>query len=117
MIKLIGTAYKRDDFTHEEFFDYWRDVHAPISAQVPGVRGYVVSEVMSRLSGELQCDAFVEQWYDDEAAFEAASVTPEATAAWDDVQRYAKTTGTFWVVKEHVILPRPDVAPTWEVNR
>ena len=27
MIKLIGTAYKRDDFTTEGFFEYWRDVH------------------------------------------------------------------------------------------
>jgi hypothetical protein len=33
MLKLIGTAYKRDDFTTKEFFDYWRDVHAPISAK------------------------------------------------------------------------------------
>lgn len=117
MIKLIGTAYKRDDFTREEFFEYWREVHAPISAKVPGVRGYVVSEVIRKLDGELETEAFVEQWYDDEAAFEAASATPEAQAAWDDVPRYAKTTGTFWVVKEHVIVPRPDTPVTWSVNR
>ncbi len=116
MIKLIGTAYKRDDFTTEEFFDYWRDVHAPISRSVPGVRGYVVSEVLSRLTGELQAEAFVEQWYDDEAAFEEASQTAEAAAAWDDVQKYAATTGTFWVVKEHVIIPRPDAPVTWGVE-
>ena len=23
MIKTIGTAYRRDDFTKDEFFDYW----------------------------------------------------------------------------------------------
>ena len=117
MIKLIGTAYKRDDFTTEEFFDYWRDVHAPNSANVPGVRGYVVSEVVRKLQGELHTEAFVEQWYDDEAAFEAASQTPEAAAAWEDVGNYAKTTGTFWVVKEHVIVPRPHIEPTWGVGQ
>ena len=52
VIKLIGTAYKRDDFTTKEFFDYWFDVHVPISATLPGLRGYVVSEVVRKLGGE-----------------------------------------------------------------
>ena len=117
MIKLIGTAYKRDDFTSEEFMRYWMDVHAPISARAPGLRGYVVSEVVRKLQGELHSEAFVEQWYDDEAAFEASGESPEVAAAWEDVGRYAKTTGTFWMVKEHVIIPPPDLGPglvaTW----
>ena len=29
MIKMIGTAYKRDDFTTEEFFRYWREFTRP----------------------------------------------------------------------------------------
>ena len=121
MIKVIGTAYKRDDFTREEFFDYWRDVHAPISAKAPGLRGYVVSEVTRKLQGELETEAFVEQWFDDEAAFENAAASPELAAAWDDVPKYAKTTGTFWVVKEHVIIPPPQretgVGKSWEIGR
>jgi 3-oxoacyl-[acyl-carrier protein] reductase len=107
MIKAIGTAYKRDDFTNKEFFDYWLDVHGPISAKAPGLRGYVVSEVIRRLQGELETEAFVEQWFDDEAAFQQAGASPEVAAAWEDVPRYAKTTGTFWLVKEHVIIPPP----------
>ena len=50
-VKLAGTAYRRDDFTLEAFFEYWRNVHAPISGSVPGLGGYVVSEVRSLLSG------------------------------------------------------------------
>ncbi len=118
MIKLIGTAYKRDDFTTEEFYDYWMDVHAPISAKAPGLRGYVVTEVTRKMAGELESEAFVEQWYDDEEALEAATASTEAAAAWDDVQKYAKTTGTFWVAKEHIIIPPPDQGPglvsTWK---
>lgn len=121
MIKAIGTAYKRDDFTREEFFRYWLDVHAPISAKAPGLRGYVVSEVIRKLQGELEADAFVEQWFDDEAAFEAAAGSQEVAAAWEDVPRYAKTSGTFWIVKEHVIIPPPDLGPglanTWGEGR
>ncbi len=102
MIKLIGTAYRRDDFTPEEFFRYWREVHAPFSASAPGLCGYVVSEVVRKLQGELEADAFVEQWWEDEAAFETWSATPGAAAAWADVANYARTDGTFWWTREHV---------------
>jgi uncharacterized protein (TIGR02118 family) len=111
MIKLIGTAYKRDDFTTDEFFKYWNEIHAPISAQAPGIRGYVVSEVIRKIAGDLHVEAFVEQWYDDEEAFEAANQSPQVAAAWEDVAKYAKTTGTFWVVKEHVLIPPPIEGP------
>lgn len=111
MIKAIGTAHKRDDFTTREFFDYWLDVHAPISARGPGLRGYVVTEVIRKIQGELETEAFVEQWWDDEAAFERAMTSPELAEAWDDVQKYAKTTGTFWLGREHVLIPPPDRGP------
>ncbi|MFQ5426516.1 MAG: EthD family reductase [Gaiellales bacterium] len=107
MIKVIGTAYKRDDFETKEFFDYWRDVHAPVSSKTGPMRGYVVSEVLRKLQGEIEADAFVEQWWDDEEAFERAAETPEMAAAWEDVGNYAKQTGTFWIVKEHVYIPPP----------
>jgi uncharacterized protein (TIGR02118 family) len=107
MVKLIGTAYKRDDFTTEEFFRYWREVHAPITGKCPGLRGYVVSEVLRKLQGDLEADAFVELWFDDEEALDYAMASPEEEAAWADVGNYAKLTGTFWVAKEHVYIPAP----------
>jgi uncharacterized protein (TIGR02118 family) len=111
VIKVIGTAYKRDDFTTEEFFRYWHDVHAPLSARAPDLRGYVVSEVVRKLQGELEADAFVEQWFDDEAAMERADASPEVEAAWVDVPKYAKMTGSWWVTKEHVYIPPPILGP------
>lgn len=111
MIKVIGTAYKRADFSTKDFFDYWRDVHAPISAKSGPMRGYVVSEVIGKIAGELEADAFVEQWWDDQAAFEKAAESPEMAAAWEDVSNYAKTSGTFWITKEHVYIPPPITGP------
>ena len=111
MFKVTGTAHKRDDFSAREFFDYWRDVHAPISAKAPGIRGYVVSEVIRKLTGELEVDAFVTQWWDDEEAYERAVVSPEVAAAWEDVPKYAKMTGTSWAVREHVYIPPPIIGP------
>jgi uncharacterized protein (TIGR02118 family) len=119
VIKLIGTAYKRDDYTTKEFFDYWRDTHAAISAKSGPIRGYVASEVIRKLhnpnnpdgEGEIQVDGFVEQWWDDEETFEAAMSSENESKAWDDVLNYAKPTGQFWVVKEHVYIPPPITGP------
>lgn len=112
MIKMIGTAYKRDDFSKQAFFDYWRDVHAPITAGAPGIRGYVVSEVLSRYHGEQEgVDGFVELWFDDQESLDKAMASPEEAAAWEDVANYAKTTGTFWICKEHVYIPPPIIGP------
>jgi uncharacterized protein (TIGR02118 family) len=107
VIKLIGTAYRREDFTSEEFIKYWLDVHAPISAKAPGLRGYVVSEVVRKIQGQLESEAFVEQWYDDEEAWQRAGESPEVAVAWEDVGNYARTDGTFWIVKEHILIPPP----------
>ena len=85
------------------------NVHAPISAKAPGLRGYVVSEVTERLRGSLEVDAFVEQWFDSEEAFLAASNSPEVAAAWEDVPNYAKLSGSFWSVHEHIIVPPPQL--------
>jgi uncharacterized protein (TIGR02118 family) len=82
-------------------------VHAPISRRAPGLRGYVVSEIDRRVRGTIEADAFVEQWFDSEEALQAASESPEVAAAWEDVPNYAQTTGSFWVVREHVIVPPP----------
>ena len=66
-LKVIGTAYRRDDFTTRAFFDYWRDIHGPISGRAPGLGAYVVSEVLERLQGDVEADGFVEQWWPDRA--------------------------------------------------
>lgn len=120
MIKLIGTAYKRDDFSTQEFFDYWRDVHARLSAGSGPLRGYVVSEVLRKLDnpnnpdedpGAAQVDGFVEQWWDDEESMNRAHATDQEAGAWEDVLNYAKPNGTFWIVKEHIYIPPPIMGP------
>jgi uncharacterized protein (TIGR02118 family) len=111
VIKLIGTAYRRDDFTPADFMRYWLDVHAPISARRPGLRGYVVSEVIRKVQGSLETDAFVEQWFDDEESYARARQSPEAVEAWEDLERYARPAGTFWVLNEHVLIPPPFTVP------
>lgn len=110
-INLFGTARRRDDFTHEAFFDYWDRVHAPISSAVPGLGGYVASEVRDMVAGgESAIDGFIELWWPDRATFDASGDAPQQAAAWADVGNYARTDGSFWLTSEHVLVAPPDTA-------
>ena len=111
-VKLAGTAFRRDDFTPDAFFEYWTNVHAPIGGSVPGVGGYTVSRMRSGRIGTEQADAIIEQWYTSAEAFSDAQSTEPAKAAWNDVGNYAKTTGTaFWLMTESVIIEPPATGP------
>ena len=111
-IKLAGTAFRRDDFEPEAFFEYWTNTHAPIGGHVPGIGGYTVSRAVSGRLGEEAADAIIEQWYIDEQAFDDAQSSEQAQAAWRDVGNYAKTTGTaFWLLTESVIVEPPATGP------
>ena len=110
-VKLANTAYKRDDFTLEGFFDYWKNVHAPISATVPGFGGYVVSRITEQLTGDLRPDALCELWFPDHTTFNAFEASPELAEAEVDTARYAKMTGTHWLMKETVLIPPPSTGP------
>jgi len=111
-VKLAGTAFRREDFTPDAFFEYWSDTHAPIGGSVPGVGGYTVSRVRSGRIGAEQADAIIEQWYPSAQAFSDAQSTQQAQAAWNDVGNYALTTGTaFWLMTESVIIQPPGSGP------
>jgi uncharacterized protein (TIGR02118 family) len=111
-LKLAGTAFKRDDFTADAFFEYWTNIHAPIGGHLPGIGGYTVSRRVGGRLGEEEADAIIEQWYTDEDAFNASQSTDAAKAAWEDVGNYAKTTGTaFWLLTETVVVAPPATGP------
>lgn len=110
-VNLFGTARRREEFTTESFFAYWDDVHAPISSAVPGLGGYVASEVLETVTGDRVVDGFVELWWPDRDTFTASADTPQQAAAWADVGNYARTDGSFWITHEHVVVAPPDTGP------
>lgn len=112
-VNLFGTANKRDDFSTDAFFDYWKETHAPISGKVPGSTGYVVSRVQSAMDIPVarEADGFVELWWQNHEVFVAAGDTEEQAEAWADVARYARTDGQFWLTHETVAITPPDAGP------
>ena len=47
MIKSFSLLKRRAGLSREEFVRHWLDVHVPMSQDVPGLRGYSVSTIVS----------------------------------------------------------------------
>jgi len=43
MVKLVYCITKKADLSDEEFFRYWKNIHAPIGAKIPRLRKLVQS--------------------------------------------------------------------------
>ena len=46
MVKAAYILYKRPDMDHQEFRRYWKDVHGPIGARIPGLRCMIQSHAL-----------------------------------------------------------------------
>ena len=52
MIKIVTFIRRNLNFTHEEFVDYWKNVHAPMcKSRLPGLRKYTGSFPTGDASG------------------------------------------------------------------
>jgi uncharacterized protein (TIGR02118 family) len=93
LLKICEVVYRRPGMSVEDFQAYWRTVHGPIVARIPGIRRYV--QCHPRLGGyrhgDLACDGVAEIWVDDKNALKAMSETPEFAAAKRDEPNFVDT--------------------------
>jgi uncharacterized protein (TIGR02118 family) len=89
MTKVIFVLHRRPDMDRDAFRRYWRDVHGPIAARMPGLRRYVQNyAVPGATSGDPPCDGIAELWFDSEEAMRAAFASPEGAATMADVPNF-----------------------------
>ena len=84
MIKVVLLLSKREDLSSEEFRRYWRDTHAPLLAQLPGLERLVFNYVLPGQGGEApEYDGISENWFTSPEAMQAAfaSAAGQAVAA------------------------------------
>src|SRR5215471_19411917 len=102
MVKLAYCITKRADLTNEEFFRYWKDVHGPIGARIPGVRKMLQSRRITvpgdRHRGDY--DGMVELWFDGADALLAARQSPEWKVSSDDEANFIDHTRVAYLVTE-----------------
>ncbi len=85
MVKLVYCITKKAGLTDEEFFRYWKNVHGPIGAQIPGLRRLVQSHRLS-VPGDRppDYDGMAELWFDDAKELLEARQSPQWKASRED---------------------------------
>ncbi len=109
MIKTIGLLTRKSDWTHEQFMKHWVGIHAPLAHKVPGLRRYVQNHIKGeRTRADIEAtaveiDGIAELWFDDQAALETASRTPEMKALHADGALFIGRIKSY-IVEEKVIV-------------
>ena len=89
MTKVIFVVHKRPDMDRDEFRRYWRDVHGPLAAKIPGLRKYVQNHSLpDSASGALPCDGIAELWFDSPEEMQAGLASPEGVATTADIPNF-----------------------------
>lgn len=106
MIKLVALVRRKASLSQQAFADYWVQVHAPLAAAIPGMRGYRIN--IAGDTGDLPAagyDGSAEIWFENRQAMEAGLASPENDIAAKDTENFLDHL-EFLVTDEHVILPK-----------
>lgn len=87
MIKLVNLLVKRDDVSHEEFVEYWREEHVSLAEQLPGALKYATSVPTDPERSAY--DGMVELYFEDFGALKAAFESDVGAAVQEDLANFA----------------------------
>src|SRR5690349_4139899 len=113
MINALLMVNRLPGLPHSMMFDYWLRKHAPIASKLPGLRRYTVNHgyLEGFTRGGMTHDGWSELWFDDYAAFLAATKSAEWRAMQDDAATFLQpemgvVIGTEYVQKDESWRPR-----------
>jgi uncharacterized protein (TIGR02118 family) len=107
MIKVVYCISKKLGLTDQRFFDYWKNIHGPIGARIPGLRRLVQSHRVSIPKDKFRpdYDGMAELWFDDVESLLAARQSAEWKASTEDEANFIDHSKVaYFVSEEHVIL-------------
>jgi uncharacterized protein (TIGR02118 family) len=106
MIKLVYCITKKPGLSDREFFDYWKNVHGPIGARIPGLRRLVQSHRRA-LPGDAHrpdYDGMAELWFDNVEDLLAARQSPEWKASTEDERNFIDHSKVAYFVSEECVI-------------
>lgn len=104
IVRTVAILGRREGLSFEEFSRYWREVHAPLAARLPGVVRYVQRHVQAP-SGEFGIDGFALLDYESAEAMEAAWASEAGQRALADVPNFLGRHDVV-TIEDHVIVDR-----------
>lgn len=109
MVKLVYCITKKPGMTDEEFFRYWKDIHGPIGARIPGLRRLIQSHRVAVVGDKYQpdYDGMAELWFDNVDALLKARQSQEWKASVEDEGNFVDHNRVAYLVtEEHTIVDR-----------
>jgi uncharacterized protein (TIGR02118 family) len=106
VIKVVYCIRKKPGLSDEDFFRYWKDVHGPIGARIPGLRKLVQSRRIS--AGDdahpADFDGVAELWFDDVASLLTARRSPQWDASTQDELNFIDQRHVAYLVCEENVI-------------
>jgi uncharacterized protein (TIGR02118 family) len=109
MIKLVYCITKKAGMTDQEFFHYWKDVHGPIGARIPGLRRFVQSHRIVVVDDKYRpdYDGMAELWFDNVDSLLKARQSKEWQASVEDEGNFVDSNDVaYFVTEEHTIVDK-----------
>ena len=104
MFKAVILLTRRADTTHEAFAQWWLVEHAPLAAQLPGVRRLCFNLVAPGDDGAP--DGVSELWFDSREDFEAAYATDIGKSVAADSMAHLASRVRMFVTEHEVVSER-----------
>jgi EthD domain len=110
MIKVMWFLKRAEHLTLEQFHKWWVEVHAPmiVKAQRPHLKNYVVNlrwpsdSLPNKPEAEMDWDGCAEQWFENEADFQAVYGPPTPDLLRDDTLKHVSRSARM-IVQGHSI--------------
>jgi uncharacterized protein (TIGR02118 family) len=107
VIKLVYCITRKPGISREEFLRYWKEVHGPIGARIPGLRRLIQSHALPQ-GGDARrpdFDGMTELWFDDlEALRKARGSSAWAASTADEANFIDPSKVAYFLSEEHTIL-------------
>ena len=111
MIKVLKVVARQQSLAPEEFQRYWRDVHGPLVARVPGLRQYIQCHTVYEAQRNATLpvyDGVGELVWDSMEDWDRAQETPEWAAVVEDAKQCIGEVLTAATVERPIIDAFPD---------
>ena len=111
MVKVIGLLRRKPGTTREQFMDHWVNIHAPMSADIPVLRRYVLNFILAEPTRsdmpsfgiEGGVDGIAEIWFDSQEAYFQFRASDAARRWLADGATFIGS-GQSFLVKEQVVI-------------
>ncbi len=93
MIKVVLLLARRGDLSPADFRRHWRETHAPLLMQLPGLRRLVFNYAQPGQDGVApEYDGISEDWFESVEAMQAAFASPAGQAVFADAPNFLDMT-------------------------